>query len=97
MDAIFRPHTLSETRGFMKVIIDAHSDRILGFAAFGPEAGELMANVQVAMLAGAPYTLVRDAVLTHPTMSEGLGMLFARVPKRRDGAIEKREYAPVSP
>jgi hypothetical protein len=40
-----------------------------------------MANVQVAMLAGQPYTLLRDAVFTHPTMSEGLGTLFARVPK----------------
>jgi len=81
MSAVFRPQTLSETRGFMKVLIDAHSDRILGFAALGPEAGELMANVQVAMLADQPYTLLRDAVFTHPTMSEGLGMLFARVPE----------------
>lgn len=96
MEAVFRTQTLSETRGFMKVIIDAHSDRILGFAALGPEAGELMANVQVAMLAGVPYTLLRDAVFTHPTMSEGLGMLFARVPKQRDAAVEKREYAPVN-
>jgi len=96
MEAVFRTQTLSETRGFMKVIIDAHSDRILGFAALGPEAGELMANVQVAMLAGVPYTLLRDAVFTHPTMSEGLGMLFARVPKQRDAAVEKRAYAPVN-
>src|SRR5437899_4250653 len=96
MEAVFRTQTLSEARGFMKVLIDAHSDRILGFAAFGPEAGELMANVQVAMLAGVPYTLLRDAVFTHPTMSEGLGMLFARVPKQRDAAVEKREYAPVN-
>jgi len=81
MAAVFRPLTLSETRGFMKVLIDTHSDRILGFAALGAEAGELMANVQVAMLAGQPYTLLRDAVFTHPTISEGLGMLFARVPK----------------
>ena len=63
----------------MKVIIDAPSDRILGFAAFGPEAGELMSNVQVAMLAQQPCTLLRDAVFTHPTMTEGLGPLFARV------------------
>ena len=55
-----------------------------------------MANVQVAMLAGVSYTLLRDAVFTHPTMSEGLGMLFARVPKRRDAAVEKREYRSVS-
>jgi len=81
MNAVFRPLTLSETRGFMKVLIDAHNDRILGFATLGPEPGELMANVQVAMLANQPYTLLRDAVFTHPTMSEGLGMLFARLPK----------------
>ena len=70
--------------------------RKLGFAAFGPEAGELMVNVQVAMLAGAPYTLLRDAVFTLRTMSESLGMLFAPVPKRRDAAAEKREYTSVS-
>jgi hypothetical protein len=68
----------------------------LGFAAFWPEAGELMGNVQVAMLAGALYTPLRDAVFTHPTMSESLGMLFARVPKRRDAAAEKRQDTSVS-
>jgi pyruvate/2-oxoglutarate dehydrogenase complex dihydrolipoamide dehydrogenase (E3) component len=66
--------------GRHRVLIDSHSDRMLGFAAFGPEPGELMPNVQVAMLADVPYTLLRDAVFTHPTMTEGLGMLFARVP-----------------
>ena len=55
-----------------------------------------MGNVQVAMLAGQPYTLLRDAVFTHPTMSEGFGMLFARVPKRSDAAVKKRDYAQVS-
>jgi hypothetical protein len=68
--------------------------RKLGFAAFWPEAGELIGNVQVAMLAGALYTLLRD--VTRPTMSETLGMLFARVPKRRDAAAEKRQYTSVS-
>ena len=56
--------------GRHRVLIDSHSDRMLGFAAFRPEAGELMGTVQVAMLAGAPYTLLRDAVFTHPTMRE---------------------------
>jgi hypothetical protein len=70
--------------------------RKLGFAAIWPEAGELMGNLQVAMLAGALYTLLRDAVFTHPTMSESLGMLFARVPKRRYAAEEKRQYTSVS-
>src|SRR4030095_656891 len=54
----------------------------LGFAAFGPGAGELMGKVQVAILAGALYTPSPGAVFTQPTMSESLGMLFARVPKR---------------
>jgi hypothetical protein len=55
-----------------------------------------MGNLHVAMLAGALYTLLRDAVFTHPTMSESLGMLFARAPKRRDAAAEKRQYTSVS-
>ena len=82
MDAVLRARTLSETRGFLKALIEAESDRILGFTAFGPEAGEVMAVVQVAMLAGLPYTALRDAVLTHPTMAEGLAALFRAVPAR---------------
>ena len=78
--AVLRTRTLSETRGFMKALIDTKSDRILGFTAFGVEAGEVMATVQVAMLAGLPYTALRDAVFTHPTMLEGLIPLFSAVP-----------------
>ncbi len=78
--AVLRTRTLSEPRGFMKALIDARSDRILGFTAFGVEAGEIMASVQVAMLAGLPYTALRDAIFTHPTMLEGLISLFAEVP-----------------
>jgi len=55
----------------MKVIIDAHSDHILGVRCFWAGDGELMGNVQVAMLARQPYTLLRDAVFIHPTMTEG--------------------------
>ena len=58
----------------------ADSDRILGFTMIGPEAGEVMAVVQAAMLAGMPFTGLRDAILTHPTMAEGLNALFSRVP-----------------
>jgi pyruvate/2-oxoglutarate dehydrogenase complex dihydrolipoamide dehydrogenase (E3) component len=78
---VFRGQTLSETRGFMKSLIDNKSDRILGFTAFGAEAGEIMASVQVAMIAGLPFTALRDAVFTHPTMAEGLIQLFNSVPK----------------
>jgi pyruvate/2-oxoglutarate dehydrogenase complex dihydrolipoamide dehydrogenase (E3) component len=79
MAAILRTRTLSETRGFMKALIDEKSDRILGFTAFGIDAGEIMAAVQVAMIAGLPYTALRDAILTHPTLQEGLVILFSAV------------------
>jgi len=78
--SIFRAQTISETRGFLKALIDTKSDRILGFTAFGSEAGEIMACVQVAMLTGAPFTALRDAIFTHPTMAEGLIQLFSNVP-----------------
>ena len=77
MDADLRARTLSETRGFMKALVEADSDRILGFTTFGVGAGEIMATVQIAMLAGLPYTALRDAVLTHPTLVEGLVSLFS--------------------
>jgi pyruvate/2-oxoglutarate dehydrogenase complex dihydrolipoamide dehydrogenase (E3) component len=78
MLAVLRTRTLSETRGFMKALIDSESDRILGFTAFGVGAGEILASVQIAMIAGLPYTL-RDAILTHPTLLEGLIPLFSSV------------------
>jgi pyruvate/2-oxoglutarate dehydrogenase complex dihydrolipoamide dehydrogenase (E3) component len=81
LEAVLRSRTLSETRGFYKALIEERGDRILGFTALGPEAGEVMAVVQVAMLAGLPYTALRDAVLTHPTMAEGLAALFSSVPR----------------
>ena len=63
----------------MKALIDSTSDRILGFSAFGVAAGEVMASVQVAMIAGLPFIALRDAIFTHPTMAEGLIPLFANV------------------
>lgn len=92
-DAAFRPWTLSERRGFMKTLIDVQSDRILGFAAFGAEAGELMSTVQLAMLAGQPYTVLRDTMFAHPTMTEGLKELFAAVPKRPQSHAEQVQHA----
>jgi pyruvate/2-oxoglutarate dehydrogenase complex dihydrolipoamide dehydrogenase (E3) component len=77
MGTNLRARTLSETRGFVKALVEADSDRILGFTAFGVGAGETLAAVQIAMLAGLPYTALRDAVLTHPTLVEGLMSLFS--------------------
>ena len=79
MAAILRTRTLSEPRGFVKMLIDAHSDRILGFTVFGVEASELLAAVQTAMLGDLPYTALRDAIFTHPTIAEGLTFLLASV------------------
>ena len=79
MAAVLRTRTLSEPRGFMKMLIDEGSDRILGFTVFGAEASELMATVQTAMLGDLPYTALRDALFTHPTAAEGLTVLLANV------------------
>jgi pyruvate/2-oxoglutarate dehydrogenase complex dihydrolipoamide dehydrogenase (E3) component len=80
--AVPRTRTIDEPQGFMKALVGAGDDRILGFAMIGPEAGEVMGVVQTAMLAGLPYAGLRDAILTHPTMVEGLGSLFSIVPPR---------------
>ena len=80
MAAVLRARTLSETRGFMKALIATDSDRILGVTVFGVEGGEIMGAVQIAMIADLPYTALRDAVLTHPTLLEGLIPLFSAVP-----------------
>jgi pyruvate/2-oxoglutarate dehydrogenase complex dihydrolipoamide dehydrogenase (E3) component len=77
MGAVLRTHTLSETRGFLKALVEIDGDRLLGFTAFGVGAGEIMSSVQIAMIAGLPYTSLRDAILAHPTLVEGLNPLFA--------------------
>lgn len=80
MTAVLRTRTMAETRGFLKVLIAAADDRILGFTGFGVGAGETMATVQLAMRAGLPYTVLRDMTITHPTLAEGLISLFSAVP-----------------
>jgi pyruvate/2-oxoglutarate dehydrogenase complex dihydrolipoamide dehydrogenase (E3) component len=80
--AVRRTATTDETQGFMKVLVGTNDDRILGFTMIGAEAGEVMTVVQTAMLADLPYPKLRDAVIAHPTMAEGLGPLFSNVPAR---------------
>lgn len=82
MTAVLRAVTLGETRGFVKILIEAETDRILGFTALGAEASEMMAAVQTAMLGGLHYTVLRDAIFTHPTVAEGLIFLLASVPAK---------------
>ena len=93
MAAVLRTRTIDESRGFMKALLETNGDRILGFAMIGPEAGEVMAVVQVAMLAGLPYTALRDAILTHPTMAEGLNALFSSAMHTNAGAKGRRMSA----
>ena len=80
MGAVLRARSLMETRGFLKGLVERDSDRILGFAAFGVGAGEIMGAVQIAMLGHLPYTALREAVLAHPTIPEGLISLFSSAP-----------------
>jgi probable pyridine nucleotide-disulfide oxidoreductase len=82
MAGIPRARTTGEMHGFMKAIVDAESDRILGFTMLGSNAGEVVAAVQMAMLGNLPYTAVRDAIISHPTIAEGLNLLFAKIPDR---------------
>ncbi len=82
MSRVLRTEATGETQGFMKAIVARDDDRILGFTMIGAEAGEVMAAVQTAILAKLSYQTLRDAILTHPTMAEGLGALFEGVPSR---------------
>ena len=82
MDAVLGAQATDQMQGFMKALLGDNDDRILGFTMIGAAAGEVMAAVQTAMLAGLPYQRLRDAPLAHPTMAEGLGFLFSNVPAR---------------
>jgi pyruvate/2-oxoglutarate dehydrogenase complex dihydrolipoamide dehydrogenase (E3) component len=80
MSTVLRTRAMSETRGFLKVLVAATDDRVLGFTGFGEGAGEIMATIQLAMKAGIPFTVLRDMTITHPTLAEGIVALFSKVP-----------------
>ncbi len=79
MSSVARALETDETRGLMKVVVDADSDRILGAAVLGIEGGEVMSMLQIAMMGDLPYTALRDAVFAHPTLAESLNNLFAKL------------------
>jgi pyruvate/2-oxoglutarate dehydrogenase complex dihydrolipoamide dehydrogenase (E3) component len=79
MSAVLRTEATDEKHGFMKALVGP-DDRILGFTMIGSDAGEVMAAVQTAMLAKLPYICLRDAVIAHLTVAEGLGPLFSKLP-----------------
>lgn len=76
MSSVARAIEMDETRGFIKAIVDAGSDQILGAAILGVEGGEVMAVLEVAMMGKLPYTLLRDGIFAHPTLAESLNNLF---------------------
>jgi len=82
MSSVLRREATDEIQGFMKVLVGANDDRILGFTMIGADAGEVLAVIETAMLAGLPYPKLRDAVIAHLTTAEGLGALFGNVPPR---------------
>jgi pyruvate/2-oxoglutarate dehydrogenase complex dihydrolipoamide dehydrogenase (E3) component len=79
MSYVARAIEMGETRGFMKAVIDAETERILGCAILGIEGGEIMAMIEIAMMGNLPYTALRDAVFAHPTLAESLNTLFSTV------------------
>jgi pyruvate/2-oxoglutarate dehydrogenase complex dihydrolipoamide dehydrogenase (E3) component len=87
MDSVLGAQATEQRQGFMKALIPENDDRILGFTMVGAEAGEIMASVHTAMLANLSYPRLADAAFAHPTMAEGLGLLFSNVPPRRQQAV----------
>jgi dihydrolipoamide dehydrogenase len=77
MTHVARAIEMGETRGFMKVLIDASNDQIIGAAILGLEGGEVMSVLQVAMMGKVPYTALRDCMFSHPTLAESLNNLFS--------------------
>jgi pyruvate/2-oxoglutarate dehydrogenase complex dihydrolipoamide dehydrogenase (E3) component len=82
MNSVLRAQATEQRRGFMKALVSENDDRILGFTMVGAEAGEVMAAVHTAILAGLSYSVLADAAFAHPTMAEGLSLLFSSVPPR---------------
>lgn len=79
MSYVARALELGETRGFMKAVVDADTNQILGAAILGIAGGELMTMIELAMIGNIPYTTLRDAVFSHPTLAESLNNLFMTV------------------
>ena len=79
MNYVARALEMDESRGFMKAVVDADTDQILGAAVLGIEGGEIMAIMEVAMIGKIPYTVLRDGVFAHPTLAESLNNLFSTI------------------
>ena len=77
MNYVARALEVDESRGFMKAIVDAGTQQILGAAVLGIEGGEIMAMLEISMMGKLPYTVLRDGIFAHPTLAESLNNLFS--------------------
>ena len=82
MTGVARALEMSETRGFMKAIVDRKSGQILGCTILGIEGGEIMSMLQIAMMGKLPYTAIKEAIFAHPTLAESLNNLFMTLDPR---------------
>ena len=76
MTYVARALETAESRGVMKIVVDAGSEQILGAAILGIEGGEIASAIQIAMMGGLKFTVLRDAVFSHPTLAESLNNVF---------------------
>jgi pyruvate/2-oxoglutarate dehydrogenase complex dihydrolipoamide dehydrogenase (E3) component len=81
MARVARALEVDESRGFMKAIVDAKTNQILGAAVLGLEGGEIMSAIDIAMMGQLPYTALRDGIFAHPTLAESLNNLFTKMEK----------------
>ncbi len=82
MNYVARALEVDEPRGFLKVVVDAETNQILGAAVLGIEGGEIMAMLQIAMMGRLPFTALRDGIFAHPTLAESLNNLFTHFDAR---------------
>jgi pyruvate/2-oxoglutarate dehydrogenase complex dihydrolipoamide dehydrogenase (E3) component len=95
MTRVARALELDESRGFMKAIIDAETQQVLGAAVLGVEGGEVAALIELAMMGGLPYTALRDGIFAHPTLAESLNNLF-QAPSPVVAAGNKERTSPAA-
>ncbi len=77
MNAVARAIETGRTRGFMKVLVSPKTQQLLGASILGYQGGELATMLQIAMMGRLPYTVLRDAIFTHPLLAEAFNTLFA--------------------
>jgi len=82
MTGVARALEMSETRGFMKAVVDAKTQQILGCTVLGVEGGEIMSMLQIAMMGKLPYPAIKEAIFAHPTLAESLNNLFMTLDPR---------------